>query len=683
MLQLGIDVGGTFTDFVLLDKDGCFEVTKAESNHIHPTVTIAEGIKKLNVDLKDVQSIFYGSTVGLNALIQRKGAECLLITTKGFKDIYAIGRLSKKEMYNMFEKKHDLLIKRSRTIEIDERVNSEGGIVKDIDEAEVISKINEQNSKKKIEAIAISLINSYANPANELKLEKVINNTFPEIYTSISSAIIQQWYEYERTCSTVINAYVTPVIVRHIDELSRLFFRMGFNGSLLIMQSNGSVSHAEIASKKALSTLSAGPAAGIAGGASVAGNMGLSNAVIVDMGGTSFDVGILERGTIRMSGKTTIIKHDTLLASIDIYSIGAGGGSIAWIDEGGALQVGPRSAEANPGPVFYDKGGTEPTVSDADLVAQRLNPDYMLGGEIKIDRTLSVNSIKMKIADKLNCSVDDAALSIIEIIDNKMAYAIRSMTIEKGLDPSDFSLVAFGGAGALHASSIAGIIGIPRVIIPIVPSTYSAFGMIATDIKHVFVKTSLLNAQHPDSYQHINNSFSELLKDAEKMLDSEAVPIENRKFQKSADARYLGQEFTLNILINSNAYNSDTAASVKADFDSRHKSEFGFDVESGWVEFTNLRVAAMGTRGSEKINPRIKNQKAVIKDAIKGTRKIFFQEGVLSNCTIYERESIPPGSKIMGPAVIEEPLSATLLLPGDKARLDKNGNIIIDKEGRP
>jgi len=679
MFQLSIDVGGTFTDFVLLSDDGCFEVAKVASKRESPTESIKAGIETLNINMEDVATVYYGSTVGVNALIQQEGTNCALITTRGFRDVYAIGRLSKKEMYNMFEKKYSLLIPRSQTIEIDERVDSDGHVLKPVDANEVLEKLGGFVNEKKIESVAVCLINSYANPVNEVKIQEVLNKHFPDVYCSISTNLIQQWYEFERTCSTVLNAYITPVTVQHIQELQQLFSSEGFRGSLLVMQSNGSVSNAEICCKQALTTLNSGPAAGVAGGVELGKSVGYENIVTVDMGGTSFDVGVCDRGEVRMSAETTILKHDTLLPSLDICSIGAGGGSIAWVDEAGALQVGPRSAEANPGPVFYDRGGEEPTVGDADLIAGRLNAEYLLGGTLHANKNLALKVIQEKIAGKYGWNAQEAAVSIIDIIDNKMAYAIRSMTVEKGLDPADFVMIAFGGGGALHASSIAGLIGIPIVIVPLVPGNFSALGMLSTDIKHDFARTCLVNVKDAEAFDQIDAYFRALEKEADKTLESEGIEYGERILARSLDLRYVGQEYSLNVSVERKEYDREVAEIVESKFNLRHEAEYGFYLADSEIEIANLRVTGIGRQKAVQIKPRGTGTEVGLAEALKGTREIFLKGCKRVTSSIYEREKIPAGSVIDGPAVIEEPLSATLILPNDHSRVDEQGNIIIEK----
>jgi len=679
--QIGIDVGGTFTDFVLLEDDGSYRVAKASTNHEDQTVSISQGIEKLAVDLRGVDSIFYGSTVAVNALIHGKGARCLLVTTKGFRDIYAIGRLSKMEMYNLLETKHPLLVDRALTIEVDERVLPSGEIEGPLEEASLVGQVGAVRSRHEIDSVAICFLNSYANSDNEFRAERALQKRFPDLFVTCSASLAPQWHEFERTCTTVLNAYITPLVAKHMRAVETLFRDRGFRGNFFVMQSNGSVSHVDVSTRRAVATLNSGPAAGVIGGVALGKRLGHSNILTVDMGGTSFDVGVCDRGEIRLSTETVILKHPTLLPSIDIYSIGAGGGSIAWIDDGGALQVGPQSAEADPGPAFYDKGGIEPTVSDANLVTGRLNGDYLLGGELRANREKSLKALQDRVASHFGWSVEEAAVAVIKIIDNKMAYAIRSMTIEKGLDPAEFVMIAFGGAGGLHASAIASLIGIPVVVVPEVPGNFSAFGMLSTDVKHDFVRTFVARADDPREFSAVNRICGDLTTEAKTVLDEERIPEDARAFVYSADVRYLRQEHPLTLGLPSLPYDARAAKELKMSMDRRHGEEYGFSQPEEAVQLTNLRVTAVGrrilpaSRGTAPSRPQQKMRGS----AVKQRRKVFLDSRWVE-CPTLERDRLQVGEAITGPAVIEERLSTTLLLPGDVATVDAARNIVIRKE---
>ncbi|MEA1963913.1 MAG: hydantoinase/oxoprolinase family protein [Candidatus Aerophobetes bacterium] len=675
--DLAIDVGGTFTDFVLVDMETEETVyEKSPSNPKNPVASIAEGIRKLKVDLKDVRRITYATTIGTNTLIERKGAKCGLITTKGFRDVYDIGRMSKKEMYNEFYEKHKVLIPRRRRLELNERINAKGEIVKKIDREETLD-VARKLVEDGVESIAVCLLHSYAKPTHEKIVEKVIKEYFPEVSVSLSHEIANEYREFERTSTTVINAYITPPLEKHISEINSFLKKQDFKGNFLIMQANGSCVTYEEATEKSICMLDSGPCTGVAGYAKKCKSRNIEHLITGDVGGTSFDVGVVVEGRATIRTSSEILKHPILMPSIDVHTIGAGGGSIAWIDAGGALNVGPASAGADPGPACYGKGGENPTVTDADVVIGLIDPDFFCGGEIKIYSELAAEAIRKKIAAPLNEEVIESAIHIFRIINAKMAYAIRTVTIEKGLDPTEFILCCYGGAGPVHASSIAGELGIRKIIIPRGCANLCAKELIGTDIRHDFTKSLPPATQLFDEnrWNTINSSFENLLEEGEDTLEHEGIPPEERLFVKSFDLRYVGQEYTFNIIDSSERLSAESIRTLKDKFNSVHEREYGFFLNDP-IEVVDLRVAAIGKVPKVEVKFPLRGGDA--EDAVKGERNVAISSEVIEY-TVFDRVKLPVGSEVRGPSIIEEKTSNTVVLPDDIARVNEFGEIVIEK----
>jgi len=675
--ELAIDVGGTFTDFVLLDMEtGETVYEKAPSNPKNPVSSIAEGIRKLKVNLRDVRRITYATTVGTNTLIERKGAKCGLITTKGFRDVYDIGRMSKKEMYNEFYEKHRVLIPRRRRLELNERMNAKGEIIKEIGREEILD-VAKKLVEDGVESIAVCLLHSYTNPAHEKAVGEVIKEYFPEVSVSLSHEIANEYREFERTSTTVINAYITPPLEKHISEIDSFLKKQDFGGNFLIMQANGNCVTYEEATKKSICMLDSGPCTGVAGYAEKCKSRNIEHLITGDMGGTSFDVGVIVEGKATIRTSSEILKHPILMPSIDINTIGAGGGSIAWIDAGGALNVGPASAGADPGPACYGKGGENPTVTDADLIIGLINPDFFCGGEIRIYSKLAAEAIRKKVSAPLNEEVVESAIHIFRIINAKMAYAIRTVTVEKGLDPTEFILCCYGGAGPVHASSIANELGIRKVIIPQGCANLCAKELIGIDIRHDFTKslppaTQLFDESH---WNTINSLFENLLEEGENILECEGIPPKERVFVKSFDMRYVGQEYTFNITDFSKELSLESTNLLRDKFNSIHKREYGFFLNDP-IEIVNLRVAAIGK--VPKVEVKFSLRAGSAEDAIKGKRNVAISSEVVEY-TVFDRAKLPVGSEIRGPAIIEEKTSNTVVLPDDIAKINEFGEIVIEK----
>ena len=498
-LKLGIDVGGTFTDLTLFDLDtGKIYLKKVPSIPDAPSKAFSDGIQKILIE-SDLQSetfstIVHGTTLATNALIQRKGSNVALLVTKGFKDILHIGRQVRPNMNNWFIHRPLPLIPRHQRYEVPERILYTGEMEKEVS-PNALDDIVAALEKFKISSVAVCFLHSYINPHNELKVKTILKESLPKLKISASCEILPEFREYERMSTTVINAYIQPLMEDYLNEVERELFVNNISAPIHIMQSSGGVMTVEAAGKKSVRTILSGPAAGVLGAKQIAANVGFSNVITADMGGTSFDISLIYDGSFITSKESEVNGYPIKVPMIDIITIGAGGGSIAWIDEGGALRVGPTSAGADPGPVCYRKGGKQPTVTDANLVLGRLRPEWFLGGEMTLYQESAYECIKDSLAEPLGISVEEAAEGIIRVVNASMVRGIRRVSIERGFDPRKFILESFGGAGPLHAADLARQLKMAKVLVPISPGLNSALGLLIADMRYDFVKTYIRKRQ--------------------------------------------------------------------------------------------------------------------------------------------------------------------------------------------
>jgi N-methylhydantoinase A len=492
-LNVALDIGGTFTDLIIIDEStGSIEQAKSSTTPHDLTVGILNCLKKSSVDLTLCRSFVHGTTVAINTVIEEKGAKTALITTKGTKDVYRIGRGNRPESYNIFFKRPVPLVSRRFTFEADERILSSGEVLTPLKD-EAMEDTMRDVAKVSPEAVAVSFLHSFINPAHEARMGEKIRKILPSTYISLSHEILREYREYERTSTTVVNSYIGPIVKRYIEDLEKLIDSMGFPGELLIMQSNGGVMSPDAAMKVPVAMMESGPVGGIMASAEIGKRLGYEDVIAFDMGGTTAKTSLIKDGQAAVAEGYYVGGYASgqpvMLPVVDVVEVGAGGGSIAWIDDVGGLKVGPQSAGGYPGPVCYDQGGEEPTVTDANVVLGRISSQNFLGGEMPLNLEKARKAIEEKVASKLGLSIEEAALGIIQIAVAKMSLAVRGVSVEKGYDPRDFVLVASGGAGPVNALAIARELNIPRVIIPILPAHFSAMGMLMTDIKHDFVRT--------------------------------------------------------------------------------------------------------------------------------------------------------------------------------------------------
>ena len=665
--RISADIGGTFTDIVVENKEEqTISTIKVLSTPENPANAVLNGLQD-KLEIKDIDFIVHGTTVGLNAFLERKGSRVLLIMTGGISDTYTIARGDRKELYNVQYKKPKPLVPREDVLEVKERMKWNGEVVTKIDPDDVnkiISKINEEN----IQAIAICFLHSYVNPVHEIEVKKMIKEKVGEnVEISLSHELAREWREYERASTAVMNSYIGPITNRYLKSLESQLFDDGYKNPLYIMQSNGGVIRAKTAIEQPVKTLLSGPVGGTIGGMALSKKINRPNLICVDMGGTSFDMSLIINGKPSLTNETEQEHIPLLIPLVDIYTIGAGGGSIAWL-ENNALRVGPKSAGANPGPACYDKGGQEPTVTDANLFLGRLGSGSKLGGWMKLNVKESENSL-LKISKELSITPSQLAEGILSIINAKMADAIRTITVKKGIDPREFSLVAFGGAGSMHAVWLAAELEIDEIIVPNDPGTFSAWGMLQTDIRRDLT-VNFYNSFADLNEEKIKDAFNKLKEEAIDLLKIESVEDENMSFNLTADMRYIGQEYYVNVEIDKII----DLSKINNDFHGTYKKQFGHSTPDGPLEFINLRLVA---EGKIKKSNSLKSEKNLNKSK-DSLRKITFDNKDFDT-KVLDRSNVEIKKKIDGPLIIEEETATTVIPPNYILEKDEFGNLIITK----
>jgi len=634
-------------------------------------------MERFEIPLSEVSFLVHGTTVVINALLEGKGAKTALITTKGFRDVLEIGRSNRTEMYNALYKKPTPLVPRHLRLEIKERMGADREVLIPLEIGD-LTHIIEQMRKEEVQSIAVCLINAYANPKHEQEIGRLLDEEYPEAAVSLSHNITRRYYEYERTSTTVQNAYVMPVVQRYLRSLEEELANRRFQSILQIMQSNGGIMTSAVAGEMPISMVESGPVAGAIGGAELASMIGYNNVITYDMGGTTAKTSIIREGLAETTDQYLVEERPILLPVVDMREIGAGGGSIAWIDEAGALHVGPQSAGAEPGPACYMQGGTEPTVTDADLQLGILDPDYFLGGEKNISPQLSRETIE-KVARYFDISVDEAALGIIKIVNNNMSGLLQSVTVKRGYDPREFAMVAFGGAGPTHAAAIARELNIPTVIVPPFPGVFSAWGMLMADLRHDFGQT-YITSMGDAKVESINKIFRELEARVKDLFERENISDENIVVTYQMDLRYYGQEHTLSVPAPSKLADADKAALDKS-FDELHLKVYGHNAPEEPKEIVSLKVTGIGKVRKPVLQTIRHGGESPASQSMLGERRVYLGDGRYQEFSIYQRHKLLAGNLIPGPAIIEEPTSTTVLEKGQICSVDQYGNLIITLNG--
>ena len=681
--RVTVDTGGTFSDFVFFNEEtGKITIAKVPSTPKEPFQAVLNGIRELldqGVAPKDISFFSHGTTVGTNTLLEEKGARTGLLVTEGFRGIYEVMEQSRgygPVTYDLFFEKPKLLAAPYDTEEIPERVDFRGEVLKPID-AEFSLQAIRSLKKKKVESVAVCFLFSFLNPAHELRIKEIVEKEFPEVSLSLSCEILPQIREFYRMSTTVINAYISPVVSRYLGRLEGRLREMGVvTPKLYIMQSNGGVSTFQSAGKKPVATVLSGPAGGVIASLGISQRAGIKNIITFDMGGTSCDVALIHDGTPVITTQGRINQRPISLPMLDIHTVSAGGGTIARIDAVGGLQVGPDSAGADPGPICYDHGGEEATITDANLVLGVLNPDKFLGGRMKLNKTKAERLLEEKIARPLGLNLLEATDGILKIINVKMEEAIKAVSSQRGYDIRDFTLIAFGGGGPMHAGRIALDLGIPSLLIPFTPGVTSALGLLMSDVKHDYVRSKLAPLKELD-LEEINYLFSQLVAQARSDLRAEGFNDNEMALHAFLDLRYAGQGYELTVPSPIPPLTAPDLDLMRQRFDSQHEQAHGHKAESEPVELVSLRLVSVGMVPQAKLSPVTATGKKV-EAARTGERKIFFgKEHGMLNCQIYSRELLDPDHRIVGPAVIEQMDTTTVIHPEQKATVDSYRNLIV------
>jgi N-methylhydantoinase A len=678
--SLGIDTGGTHTDFFLIDREGEQAWTaKAPTTPADPLEGILRGIDRVltisGAHITHLDELIYGTTLVTNMLVQHQAVNTGLITTKGFRDVLEIGRAYRTDsIYDIHMDRPPALVPRTLRLEVAERVDFRGQVLEPLDE-EACRDIVRTLKARGVESIAVCLLHSYINPTHEQRIRAIIAEEYPGAHISLSCEVNPVFREYERTSTTVVNAYVIPSMVEHLGDFEIRAGQRGLQSRLYMMQANGGKASFRAARECPVNVTNSGPIAGAIAGAYVARLVGYPNAITLDMGGTSCDVALIEGGEPRFTAESNVEGYPVQITTIDLSIVGAGGGSIAWLDSGGGLRVGPRSAGADPGPVCYGLGGTEPTVTDANLVTDRLNPDYYLGGEIHLDADAARRAIDDRIGRPLGMTTLEAAWGILQVANATMIRAIKLVSVERGYDPHDFALIAFGGAGPLHATRLAEELEIPVTIVPRFPGNTSALGLVVADMRYDCVATSIQCLDEVDPTMS-EATFRDLEAQAQSQLSREGIPADCQHLARSCDMRYFGQAHELNVRIDGELATVEALQRIGRAFHDAHRHSYGHAMEGDPIEVVNYRVSAVGMSPAPVWVERWNSDG----NALKGQRDVFFENGHLP-CPIYERRLLKPGCHVCGPAVLEQSASTTLLRPGQGGHVDAYGNLIILAEG--
>ena len=695
ILRLGVDIGGTFTDHLLYDEEsGEVSTLKTPSTPEDLSFSVLEGIRRFGKDrpegVKGLGSVTHGTTINTNAILERKGAKFGLITTKGFRDILEIGRQTRPHYYNWYADRPTPLVPRYLRLGVEERVNSKGEVLVPLKEEDVL-RAAEIFKKEGVEAVAVCLLNSYVNGINEVRIREILNETLPGVYLAISSELSPQFREFERS-TTAAAAYVGPTFQQYVNRLERaLLQELTAPPRLYIMQSSGGLVSADTATRQPHLTIESGPAAGVLATADLGRRLGIKDLISFDIGGTTAKASLMRDGTpatvnmLEVGGQTTgffgvrITGLPINTPSIDIVECSAGGGSICWVDVAGLLKVGPESAGAVPGPACYNAGGTEPTVTDAHVVLGRIDPQYFLGGRMAINSELAEQAIRQKIGERLNMETQEAAQGILDVMNANMVRILRVVSVTRGFDPRDYTLVAYGGAGPLHAGDLAQELGIQRIIIPPSPGLFSAMGLVCGDIQIDYSMTRLISAS-PENLAVLQQGLLDAAQQCDEGLAREGVSPDDRVITRSLDMRYVRQNFELQVPLPTTIESAQDLAQALRNFHDLHERNYGQSNEDAPVEVVNVKA-----RGSARLpKPQLKELHEGSADAEQariGSRKVFFKGRGWVDCPSYNREMLLAGNRIVGPAMINEFDSSIVVLPGHWGEVNRFGDIMVDTSG--
>ncbi|MAF49669.1 MAG: hydantoinase/oxoprolinase family protein [Rhodospirillales bacterium] len=683
-MRVASDVGGTFTDLVYYEYDektgevGEIGTEKSDTTPPNFEEGVLNTIHRSDLKPADISFFAHGTTVVINALTERKGAKTGLITTKGFRDILEITRGNRPDIFNFYFSKPEPFVPRHLRREVEERTEYTGEILTQLKLGDLAAIVDDFKSED-VTAVAICFLHSYANPENEIRAAEELSSLWPEVSVVASHRISREWREYERTSTAVLAAYVHPVINRYLDSLEGRLRSEGFTGQPFVMQSNGGIATIAAGRANPITMVESGPASGVLGAVALGEMIGEPNIIALDIGGTTAKCSLIEDGKAvlttdyKIDWSRTKAGYPIKTPVIDIVEIGNGGGSIAWIDEGGKLHVGPESAGAQPGPAAYGRGGTEPTTTDAHLITKRIDQDYFLGGEIVPDMD-NVRRAFSGLAKRLGVDIDDAARGIIRVANANMVNALKLVSLNKGYDPRDFSLVAYGGGGAMHAGALAAELGMPKAIIPVNPAVFSAWGMLMTDLRRDFLRTRLVPMDEA-AIQEVGEMFDGLAEEAVREFAADDVGPDRLLFRRHADMRYVGQDHVVKIEFPDGEVDAGKIAEAVDRYHRIHEREYEFRMDHP-VELVNYHLVVFGKVTKPGLAKRRSTGKSLA-DASRGTREVDFDEFGSQVTAIYERALLEPGMEMDGPVIIEEPATTILVFPGQRGEVDAYGNIHI------
>ena len=680
-LRIGIDVGGTFTDINLFDDEsGRLAVHKVPSPPRDPSQAIADGamlaLRENGVAVDDVSYFAHGSTVATNALLQQRGCKVGLITTAGFRDLLEIGRQTRPHLYDLQVDKPPVLVSRDLRLEVRERVAADGRVLEPLIVEDVRVAI-ETFKRAGVEAVAICYLHGYRNPVHEQHTRSLVEQALPNVYVSVAHEILPEFREFERLNTTVVNAYLGPLVSRYVGNLARRLDELGLRCRPYMTQSNGGVVSLEVAARNTFRTVLSGPSSGVVGACYVGRHADVGNLITLDMGGTSADVSLISNGDFTVTTQREVGGYPVKTPMIDVHTIGAGGGSIGWVDAGGLLKVGPRSAGADPGPACYGRGGDEPTVTDANVVLGVLNPEYLLAGTVPIEKRRSEEAIG-RLADRLGLDPMTTAEGIVDVAVANMVRAVRVISVQRGYDPRDYHLVPFGGAGPLHAGRLMRELRIRRMLIPARPGLLCAFGLLVTDVRADFLRTRIMPTSDPNLAE-VEQVYDDLERQATTWLADEGFAPSDRLLRRTVDMRYLRQNYELSVNVPSGPFTDNSLERVLDEFYRVHEQAYGYAAPGEPAELVTFRVEAIGVMRKAELPEGPSGGSCPAPEATIGRRTLYLAGEHLPT-PVYSRDLLAPANVVEGPAIVEQLDTTTLLLPGQRGTVDRFLNILVTDE---
>ncbi len=666
---IAVDVGGTFTDVCLLDPDsGRLDVVKVPSTS-DPIDGVLDGVGQAGAELSDIGLFSHGTTVATNALITRRLPRAAMVTTRGFRDVTEIGRGTRDDLWDAYKDNARPYIRRRDRLEVSERIDHRGQVITELAEEEV-REVARVLAKREVETVAVCFINAYANDANERRAAELLRKALPGVRVSTSASVLPELFEHERFSTTIANAVLSPLVAGYVKDLEERLKAAGYAGDLLILHSGGGVMTAEAVQQYAVRLAASGIAAGAVAARHTARAAGFENAIGLDMGGTSTDISLIHAGELRTTNEWYVeYGHPIVFPSIEVLTIGAGGGSLATIDAAGSLRNGPQSAGSDPGPAAYGKGGSEPTNTDANLVLGRLG-SRLAGGGLELDREAAEQAIRSRVADPLGLELPQAAAAIIEVANANMANAVRLISLQRGYDPREFALVAFGGAGALHGAAIAAELGIPTVLVPPRPGAWSALGCLMVDIRHDLSEMFLAAADEADPAE-LDGAFTRMEEQGRSLLEAEGVAPADVRLERTIAMRYLGQWRSLEVSVSHDTGLSDAVEQ----FHREHEREYSYRRDDAPVELYRLQLTATGPAADLQLPEDEEDAEAALPAPIE-TRPVWFDgREEPADTPVYARDDLTPGMAFQGPAIVEQLDATTLVPPGVDAAVDRTATI--------